>query len=115
MGLKIKYGKHTHSQVLIKAEEIIRSAKKLQDHLRTCYKAEICPECGESLLLNEYNRHFIFGSAKIIKVYCPNGHKLPSPDNDDFEVSNLSSDVWKYSIGLINRKYKDIFEAYYLD
>lgn len=79
---------------MTKAENKIAAHNKKNNHLLMCYKAEICPDCGDELKL------------EIDKAKCPNGHVLNSLWGCR-DVSDVGSIVWSGSIGEIGKYHRD--------
>jgi hypothetical protein len=107
------------------ALELIAEKKKKVKYLKTCYKAEICPECGLKLELGEKsNKYLSFQGLKVLGIQiikpitltfksvivkCPKDHKLISPYDFSDDTSYLGSRVWYSSIGKINKAHDESY------
>ena len=55
----------TKKDVFKKAQEIIKDREEEQQHIDVCMRANICPECGESIKLEAHEKYH-----NIIVVKC---------------------------------------------
>lgn len=112
----------TAREIKLKAASVISEIKKKEEYLFLCYKAGICPTCGETLTLKEttHTVHtkpvYIFGlkikegkeqKNSYTEIICKNLHKLTSPYNSDHTMEDPGFGIWSTTLNEEISNYHD--------